>query len=242
MLGNTAFLSFFDPYCSKTPSSRSPMALATNLPADATETATSNQPVQQAPLLCLPAELRNEIWKLILGGTTFEVYCWPSYCPKKMTTRILNRRKNFSGLLRTCRQIYREALLFPLTQNGFRFKNEDGLGPWFDTFDRSKQKAIAEVHLVTWKAAHMVEGVNWSLKKIQDVLPLQRLSGLERLYVEVRTKSSCKACRQDLCEVCEPRLNLAEAQLREFVVNYNGRVDVVFRRHSFATVAGLQVL
>jgi hypothetical protein len=218
------------------------LALPANLPVGVMETATSSRSIQQVSLLGLPAELRNEIWKLALGGRIFEVYCWPSYCPKRMATMILNRCKNFSCLLRTCRQIYHEARLIPLAYNGFRLRNEDGLIPWLDTFDKCKQEAIAEIHIVTWRAVHMVEGLGWSLKQVSDVLPLQRLSGLERLVVEVRTKSSCKACRQDLCTNCEPRLELTEARLKGFVASHSERVDVVFRRQPFATIAASQVL
>lgn len=64
---------------------------------------------QQAPLLRLPPEIRDRIWRYALGGKTFVgVGLWEStyrFGPSKADP------ENGAALLRTCRQIYSETAL-----------------------------------------------------------------------------------------------------------------------------------
>ena len=193
-------------------------------------------------LLCLPAELRNQIWKHTLSGMVFEVYCWPSHEAKKVATRVLNRQKNFLSLLGTCRKVHGEAKLFPFKFNAFRIKSDQGLLAFVDTFEAAKREAIAEIHLVTWKAMHMVE--RWS--DIPQLMPgnlaLARLPGLKILCIDVRIKSYCRDCKRGRCDGCDPELGLLEKHLAEYVEKGNERIELVLKRTCYASMAALQVL
>ncbi|CAN9366812.1 unnamed protein product [Alternaria alternata] len=62
-----------------------------------------------SPLLRLPPEIRNVIWKLVLGGNVYRTWlCGRLESPSP-------EPKNVMALLRTCRQVYAEAALMPLT-------------------------------------------------------------------------------------------------------------------------------
>lgn len=193
-------------------------------------------------LLGLPLELRNKIWRYAIGGMVFNIHCWPSSNCGMIATKILNRPKNFGSPLRTCRQVYTETELSLIRLNGFRFKNEDAIAPWIDGLETPQREAIAEIHLVTWRATHMVDGHSSTLKSLSDILPLRELPGLKKLYVEVRTKSSCRSCWHDCCTSCKPDLATAEARLKTFALTAYEHVDVLYSRQYFASFAGARVL
>lgn len=193
-------------------------------------------------LLCLPAELRNQIWKHTLSGVVFEVYCWPSHEAKKVATRVLNRQKNFLSLLGTCRQVHGEAKLFPFKFNAFHIRKEQALSAFLDRFETPKREAIAEVHLATWRAMYMVENLNYFPTPLPDILVPSRLPGLKKLCVEVRVKSDCQDCRHGYCNSCNTELGMAEEHLLEHVARENRSVEVVFRRTFYASIAALRVL
>ncbi|KAL5404406.1 hypothetical protein PMIN04_012604, partial [Paraphaeosphaeria minitans] len=146
--------------------------------------------VKEPSLLYLPAELRNRIWMHTLSGMVFEVHCWVSYGVNSFSTRILNRQKNFLGLLRTCRRIYAEARLIPFKFNAFRIKTDQGLHAFLNGLEATKREAITDIHLVTWRAMHMVERLSDVPQPVLDKLALARLPGLKKLYVDVRIKST----------------------------------------------------
>ncbi|KAH6878871.1 hypothetical protein BKA58DRAFT_466490 [Alternaria rosae] len=68
---------------------------------------------QNSSLLRLPAEVRNQIWKLVLGAKVY----WARYTKKFQLSP--TEPKNAMALLRTCRQIYAETALMPLTLSTF---------------------------------------------------------------------------------------------------------------------------
>lgn len=193
-------------------------------------------------LLCLPFEIRAIIWQRALGGIVFDVCCWPSYSPEKIATRVTNSQRYHCSLLRTCKQIHSEAHESLIRCNGFRFKNEDAIVPWLERFDSPKRMAIAEVHLVTWRATNMVEGHSSSYKPLMDVLPLESLLGLKRLHIEVRTKRSCRSCWHDCCKSCDTDLELAEARLLAAVAGGRTCAIVSYSRQCFASFAAAIVL
>ncbi|KAF7671513.1 hypothetical protein GT037_010325 [Alternaria burnsii] len=66
-----------------------------------------------SPLLRLPPEIRNIIWKLVLGGKVYRTWlCGQIGSSPTHTT-------NAMALLRTCRQVYAEAAIVPLTLTMF---------------------------------------------------------------------------------------------------------------------------
>jgi hypothetical protein len=185
-------------------------------------------------LLVLPAELRLQIWTLALGGHRFQIYCWPSYNRQRVGTSVLNRQRNFASLLRVCRQIYYEARLLPLQHNAFRIRSEDAMNVWFEKLEPWAQQAVAEVHLVTWRATHMIEGLNVLPRQISDSLNLRQLSGLKRMYIEVCWKGGDRDS--------EENLNNSECRLRRSIKGQNEGMHIVFRRSSFSSIASLQLV
>lgn len=70
---------------------------------------------RNSPLLRLPTEIRQEIWKHALGGKTYLASCFSGryYCKDSRFAPSAEEPRNGMALLRTCRQIYSEAVLYP---------------------------------------------------------------------------------------------------------------------------------
>ena len=165
----------------------------------------SSQPSKPTPhkpsLLSLPAELRNIIYYHVLGSTTYTITCTvriPWGVSVKNTTQ-----KHHLALLLTNRQIYSETHLLPLHLNTFHFSSEDAFKPWLAKFDKHQQAAIANVHLVTWKAKHMLERRGFAPRRLVDVFPVEVFKGLRKVTVEVRYTGMVKECEKWECEGSE---------------------------------------
>lgn len=195
--------------------------------------------VKGPSVLCLPAELRNLTWVHTLSGMEFEVYCWPSCGVKSIATRVLNRQKNFLSLLRT---YHAAARLIRFKFNAFRIKSDQGLLAFVDTFEAAKREAIAGIHLVTWKAMHMVERWSDIPQFMPDNLALARLPGLKILCIDVRIKSYWRDCKRGRCDGCDPELGLLVKYLAEYVEKGDERIELVLKRTCHASMAALQVL
>lgn len=78
---------------------------------------------QQSPLLRLPREIRDCIWKYALGGKVFLMK--EHVDAERFEIVPENAASDNNALLRTCRQIYSEASSFPL-----RFGTIACLSPW----------------------------------------------------------------------------------------------------------------
>jgi hypothetical protein len=82
---------------------------------------------QKSPLLRLPPEIRNRIWKYAVGGNTIksvDIGLWRGdYRLKLPTSEQLPTSEpgHVFALLRTCRQIYAETAVLPYTDNTFSF-------------------------------------------------------------------------------------------------------------------------
>lgn len=76
---------------------------------------------QNTALLRLPTEIRQEIWKHALGGKTYEASCFSGryYSESYKFAPSAAEPRNGMALLRTCRQIYSEAVLYPFFQATF---------------------------------------------------------------------------------------------------------------------------
>lgn len=155
-----------------------------------------------SPLLCLPAELRNIIWALVLGGTTFSIDC-EARIPWGVRVKNTTAQQHSLALLRTCRQIYGETCLLPFILNIFQFKSEDAFKPWLARFNPEQRVAIANVRLVTWKARHMVESRGFSPRRLGDVFQVEMFGALKRVDVEVRYTGFVRECEKWECEGSE---------------------------------------
>jgi hypothetical protein len=79
----------------------------------------------QSPLLRLPAELRNKIFKLAVGGHTIHLYHTSTLFHTSVTDlKILYRDRHCFALLSVCRQIYLETALLPFSANTLSFHNK----------------------------------------------------------------------------------------------------------------------
>jgi hypothetical protein len=192
------------------------------------------EPTQQSStFLLMPAEIRNEIYTHTLSGEVFNIHCWRHYTPFGIATRILRKQKYFLALLAVCHQIHDETRLLPFRLNAFRFKSQDAFKSWLDKFALDQQEAIHEVHIVTWMARHMVEGEGWMSKPLDTVFPVDSLSGLRRVEVEMRVNGRIKDCVKDGCPRCEEHgdeLTLEEKRFREWLVGRRGGLRVRFEK------------
>jgi hypothetical protein len=154
-----------------------------------------------SPFLRLPTELRNQIYAYTLGGEVFDIYCSRSFTPFGFDTRILRKQENLLALLAVCHQLYAETRLLPFQLNAFRFKSEDAFHSWLNKFDSIQRESIQEIHLVTWKAKHMIEGEDaWKLKPLSVVLPVEKLPDLRRVEIEVECNKRVQECSKDGCQ------------------------------------------
>jgi hypothetical protein len=190
-------------------------------------------PHQASSFLCLPAELRNQVYTYVLGGETFSIHCWRRYTPFGFATRILRKRRFFLALLVVCRQLHSETRLLPFRLNAFRFKSQDAFDSWLDKFTLDQQETIQNVHLVTWMARHMVEGEGWRSKPVNEVLPVVRLPGLKKIEIEVRSNGRLRVCAKDGCIACEKLgdvVELEEERLKDWLLRCIEGVEVTFER------------
>jgi hypothetical protein len=102
---------------------------------------------QSSILLRLPAELRNNIYSLVLGGKYITIAGWGSYwvqskslddcyalmCPPEepeFTWHKFESSKHLLSLLHTCRQVHSETRLLPFALNVFTVETLPVLGKW----------------------------------------------------------------------------------------------------------------
>ncbi|KAF1840465.1 uncharacterized protein K460DRAFT_360138 [Cucurbitaria berberidis CBS 394.84] len=100
-------------------------------------------------LLRLPAEIRNWIYKLVLGGRTYKFKdAFSTHYARLDTTE-----QHLFGLLFVCRQIYFEAALLPYAINTFRFRDFDiSLSPFLKERSPAQFRSIQSLELVTYQA------------------------------------------------------------------------------------------
>lgn len=202
----------------------------------------SNHSKPSLHLLRLPYELRYEIWVYTLGGNTFEIQCWPSDGPSSIATQITVREKNQCSLLQTCRQIHNEAKLTFFKSNCFKFKNEDAISPWLARIGSRQQAAISEICLVTWGAAHMIQGHSSCLTKVSDVLPFASLPGLRNLFIEIRQKARCRSCWHNCCRCCWYDVEREKVRLKDLVFVRNSRTVLTYIERDFGSAAAAHLL
>ncbi|KAF3051539.1 hypothetical protein E8E11_008935 [Didymella keratinophila] len=80
---------------------------------------------RNSALLRLPTEIRQEIWKYVLGGKTYQASCFSGryYSESYRFAPFAAESRNGMALLRTCRQIYSEAVLYPFFEATFSYHN-----------------------------------------------------------------------------------------------------------------------
>ena len=144
-------------------------------------------PFQEAcTLLDLSAELRNEIYKLCLGGRTYRFKDAFACTQARLDGR---GEKHILALIYTCRQIHSEASLLPYSLNTFSFREFNlSFNPFLDHRTLAQFRAITKVELVTFQAERMwaaPEVFPEYFKEFKTSQFLRRLSNLEKIRVIV---------------------------------------------------------
>jgi hypothetical protein len=129
----------------------------------------------------LPAEIRNDIWKLVLGGKIFRTEGWGKMA--KLATSPADHKKAMS-LLRTCRQIYAEAASMPLTLNNFSFEFADQAGKILRKFPGHKRQQISSLQFEMRHPNHVFLLDEAHLRRDKFSFP-KLLPGLKELFVYV---------------------------------------------------------
>jgi hypothetical protein len=97
----------------------------------------------QSPLLRIPGEIRNEIYKLVVGNRTHQIRAvhtkgWED--PSHLEGVTTNKEKNAYALLAVCRDIHKEAKDFAFVDHTFCFMHKDEMRWWLS---QKANRAIA---------------------------------------------------------------------------------------------------
>lgn len=118
------------------------------------EIAIRNQ--NQSPILRLPAEIRNKVYKYVLGG---RIYRFKDAIDRGRAVLDTKGERHILGLLLVCHQTYSEASLLPYSLNKFSFREFDiSFSPFLDHRTLPQFQAITRIELVTYQADRMWAG------------------------------------------------------------------------------------
>jgi hypothetical protein len=132
----------------------------------------------ESPLLRLPPEIRNRIWRYTLGGKVFrQCYGTNRRCVLRPEPR---ERGNIFALLTACRQIYAETSVLPFVVNTFSIQQSWGLRSDTKRFRKGQRSQIDELSLDVMTSDF---GQNYGqyLKTVIDVATLAAFPELKRL-------------------------------------------------------------
>ncbi|KAF1932425.1 uncharacterized protein M421DRAFT_89710 [Didymella exigua CBS 183.55] len=129
---------------------------------------------QKSPLLRLPTEIRDYIWKHILGGQTYLAMCFSGmyYSGSYRFAPSAAEPRNRMALLRTCRQVYSEAVLYALNNATFAYKDLAYLKRSVKSLGTYQRKQVTHLRLdcqgpnyPAWKYASKLTGSELDLNK-----------------------------------------------------------------------------
>jgi hypothetical protein len=108
-----------------------------------------------SPLLHLPAELRNKIWRYVLGGKEYRV----EVSKNTPVCRLKSEGKRDVELLSVCKQIHAEAALLPIQLSVFEVLPHLALR-WLETekFTTAQEDSISMLRVQFADAMH---GATW---------------------------------------------------------------------------------
>lgn len=137
---------------------------------------------RQSPLLGLPAEIRNEIWKLVLGGKEYRATSITGGTYKLSSSPL--EPTHAMALLRTCRQIYAEAALMPLAHNTMSFEYLSVIKVAINKLKPHQRKNITciKINLLSPNCVHQL-GPSYIMNK-RVSLP-RILPGLKEIHVRI---------------------------------------------------------
>ncbi|KAK5037809.1 hypothetical protein LTS07_001276 [Exophiala sideris] len=137
-------------------------------------TAMTAEPQDQSPLFKLPAEIRLHIFELAL--TSYDDISQPHRTDRKFYRPEYHYHRKFDcALLQTCRHIYQETRLLPVSVNehvfwvygGAPWKSMAPKHPgakwreWYESLNEEQNKAVQTVHFFIQQ--HHLEGIGFSI-------------------------------------------------------------------------------
>ncbi|KAH7399643.1 hypothetical protein BKA66DRAFT_452267 [Pyrenochaeta sp. MPI-SDFR-AT-0127] len=151
-------------------------------------TRTTPQSQRDNLLLRLPAELRNRIYELVLGGRTYRFK--DTVCTNH--ARLDTSERHIFGLLYVCRQIHFETALLPYSMNIFSFRDFDiSLYPFLKERSPAQFRSLRSLELITYQAGQMwAEPELFSENFTEEVRVLARLPNLRHVRMIIDTKES----------------------------------------------------
>lgn len=152
---------------------------------------------ESSPLLRLPPEMRNLIFRYALGGKKFLISRVGRKEQYLHVTTVGGESTNHFSLLRVCRQIYAETVLLPFTLSTFTFSDSwsprltNALGAWMQLRLPIERGSVTTIEFrFSGAAGHEAPTVE-SLRSLRYVidyrlqtLKVPQLPGLKRVQVE----------------------------------------------------------
>ncbi|KAF2807902.1 uncharacterized protein BDZ99DRAFT_464801 [Mytilinidion resinicola] len=180
-------------------------------------------PQPQSPLFRLPIELRQEIYKLVLGHSNIHIVlrhgnqivrhtrCTCASCPGFATYpergmsswqrewKCDTAKYDYGGdrvspqLLRTCREVYAEAIEFLYSSNIFSFRSPYAVERFVGGLTPENREEVRAFHLDLKLPSLGAPKDSW--KTIHDMLPM--LPGLRELEIRVHCYRGPRAAREE---------------------------------------------
>jgi hypothetical protein len=149
----------------------------------------STEQNRQTPLLRLPAELRNKIYCMLLGGWEFGMATRAD--SRALVCRLIDSGGNPDkkywkpahvhqafALIKACRQIYSDTKLLPFELNTFHTRSYFALARYSDTLPPDMVKSIRHIRCVLVYE----KGEERAIKDIEGLMErLRKFTGLRRL-------------------------------------------------------------
>jgi len=126
----------------------------------------------------MPAEIRNTVWKLVLGGKLYKTDARGKFYPS------LAEPKNATALLRTCRQIYSETAIMPLALTVFSTSSVQRAKRSFGRFKLRQRKQITILQFDIVSPESVIELTKFFFVRNKFILA-DSLPALQELRVEV---------------------------------------------------------
>ncbi|KAI4616578.1 hypothetical protein J4E80_005852 [Alternaria sp. BMP 0032] len=157
----------------------------------------------ESPLLQLPAEMRNEIYKYVLSGQVHEILLRP------------RAQQNSLGLVLVCRQIAEEAAMLQYPYCTFAFDHWLAIENFSSRCPPAKRKLIRTIQLKPRRWG-MLERTFWNFGRNGSYVNLEELEGLKTIIIEKASVAPAAGSRtrgeqQDIRALAETMRSMKES-------------------------------